>query len=88
MSGLLFAIALDLLQHLLEIHLEDSSLAWVRACAEDIGMPWRQLRHLSIVKVLFDGFEIFSGPDLKAIKCIIFNVFWFLLTFVLWFGSG
>ena len=36
LSGSLFVIAIDPLLHMFKTMLENSSLAWVRACADDI----------------------------------------------------
>ena len=36
-SGSLFVIANDPLLHMLKVQLESSSLAWLRACADDTG---------------------------------------------------
>ena len=53
------------------IRVENSSLAWITACADDIGVAMSKLRHLPLVQVLFCVFNCVSGLDLKATKCSI-----------------
>ena len=69
--GSLVVVAIDPLLHMLRICLENSPLAWVRACADDIGMAMSRLRRFPLVQVLFPDFRCVSGLDLKAIECII-----------------
>ena len=71
LSGSLFVIAIDPLLHMFKTMLENSNLAWVRACADDIGISLSQLRHLSIVRLLLGDFTVVSGLNLKFIKCVV-----------------
>ena len=71
LSGSLFVLAIDPLLHMFKTMLEDSSLACVRACADDIGISLTQLRHLPVVKILFDDFTLVSGLNLKGVECVI-----------------
>ena len=82
LSGSLFVLAIDPLLHMFKTMLEDSSLACVRACADDIGISLTQLRHLPVVKILFDDFTLVSGLNLKAVKCVI------ILNFILAFEAN
>ena len=70
LSGSLFAIAIDPLLHMLRIQIQSSSLAWARACADDIGTAMIQSRHLPKVRALFDPFNQISDLSLEAVKCI------------------
>ena len=67
----LFVIATDPLLRMFKLQLEDSSLAKVRACADDIGMALSQLRHLPIAQKVFACFNCVSDLNLKATKCIV-----------------
>ena len=69
--GSLFAMAIAPLLHMLKIQLESASLAWVRACADDISIALSQISNLPDVQILFDAHKHISGLSLKAIKCII-----------------
>ena len=62
LSGSLFVIAIDPSLHMFKTMLKDSSVAWVRACADDIGTSLTQFRHLPVVKILFDDFTFSFWP--------------------------
>ena len=49
LSGSVFVVAFDPVWHMFRIHLGNPFVAWVGACANDIGMALSQLRHLPIV---------------------------------------
>ena len=65
LSGSLFVICIDPLLTLFKRFVMVPGKGEVRACADDIGIILRELKHLKIVFRLFDLFGKASGLKLK-----------------------
>ena len=71
LSGSLFVMVIDPLLFMLKIHIEDTGLGIVRACADDIGVSLRKLQDVIFFEQIFSRFTKISGLSLNAKKCVI-----------------
>jgi hypothetical protein len=71
LSGMIFAMVVDPFLNKFVAEAEDTRLAVVRACADDIGAALRDIRTLAILKPTFDNAKRYAGLALKPRKCIL-----------------
>ena len=71
LSGTLFAVAMDPILRKICRDLPEQSGACVRACADDIGGVFCEIRALSRIFPSFEAAEVVAGLSLKPIKCVI-----------------
>ena len=70
-SGFLFNNALDPFLIHLDYNLRVKRAGIVRACADDIGISLRRLKHLAMIQPIFSKAEMLAGLVLKPSKCVI-----------------
>ncbi len=70
-SAFLFNNAIDPFLASFDKALRSRHAGIVRACADDIGIVLKQLKHLKLVQPIFNDFKSHAGLALKPPKCVL-----------------